>query len=60
MKCDRCGKETNIHTMSMFNTDNICMECKEKERNDPRYKKAVEAERAACMRGDYNFPGIGW
>jgi hypothetical protein len=44
--------------MSMFNEDCICMDCKEKERQDPEYKKAVEAEHEAVKRGDYNFPGI--
>ena len=60
MKCDRCGKETNMHTMSMFNTDNICMACKDEERKHPRYKEALEAEYAACKAGNMNFAGIGW
>jgi hypothetical protein len=45
--------------MSKFNTDIICMDCKDKEREHPQFKRAVDAELAACMRGDYNFPGIG-
>jgi hypothetical protein len=28
MNCNRCGKETNVHMMSMFNTEEICMDCK--------------------------------
>lgn len=59
MKCDRCHKDTNTWTMSMFNTQTICMECKEKERRSPRYKEALEAERAAVKAGNRNFPGIG-
>ena len=59
--CDRCGKPTNgVTIMSMFNTDIICMDCKREERNDPRYKQALEAERDACAHGNYNFKGIGW
>lgn len=40
--CDRCGKDLKGgRIMSMFNEDCICMDCKEKERQDPEYKKAV-------------------
>jgi len=58
--CDRCGKPTNgITIMSMFN-DVICMDCKKAEKENPRYKEAVEAERDACLHGNYNFKGIGF
>lgn len=46
--------------MSMFNTDCICPECKEKERRLPEYEDAVEAERKALLAGDRNFVGIGY
>jgi len=59
-RCDRCHKEAHITTMSFFNTQTICMECEEAERQNPRYKEAREKEEAAVKRGDYNFPGIGW
>jgi len=59
VKCDRCGKETRIHIMSMFNTEDICMECKDAEEKDPRYQEARAADEAAIRRGDFNFPGIG-
>lgn len=59
MICERCGKETNIHTTSMFNTQNICMECKEKERQHPMYEQALEADRAEVAKGNYSFQGIG-
>ena len=59
-KCERCGKETNCHTMSWFNTDLICMDCSKMEKEHPDYLKAREAELKACEAGDYNFPGIGW
>jgi hypothetical protein len=59
--CDRCGKPLNgCSIMSMYNTDIICMDCKREERNDPRYKRAVEADNAAIRSGNYNFKGIGW
>jgi hypothetical protein len=59
MICDRCKKETSIHTVSMFNTDVICPECKDKELKHPDYEHAREAEAAACREGNFNFPGIG-
>lgn len=45
--------------MSIFNTDTLCMPCKDKERNHPKYEEAREADNNAVKRGDYNFPGIG-
>lgn len=44
--CDRCGGDLSSgRTMSMFNTDCICMECKAKEQKLPEYKAATDAER---------------
>jgi hypothetical protein len=57
--CDRCHKETMSTIMSFFNNDVLCMDCKKKEKEHPRYAEAVQAEFDACKRGDYNFPGIG-
>lgn len=57
--CDRCGKPLTVRTMSMFNTDCICPECKEQERKNPRYKEAQEADLKAIKSGNYNFKGIG-
>jgi hypothetical protein len=45
--------------MSMFNTQDICMDCKEKETKHPDYQKANEAEIAACRAGNLNFKGVG-
>ncbi len=59
MRCDRCHKETDITTTSMFNTETLCMDCKDAETKDPRYEEARRAEEEACRRGDFNFPGIG-
>jgi hypothetical protein len=56
--CDRCGEPTNnITTMSMFNEDVICMNCKEKEKKDPEYEAAVEAEREQIKSGNTNYKG---
>ncbi|MCR5148661.1 MAG: gamma-glutamylcyclotransferase [Eubacterium sp.] len=58
-KCDRCGKIlSGGRIMSMFNTDCICMKCKEEERKDPDYHKAQEAELEQVKQGNINYPGI--
>ncbi len=57
--CDRCGNATKIHTISMFNTQSICMDCRKSERARPDYRKACEADRFAIMNGNWNFEGIG-
>ncbi len=57
--CDRCGKPLKSRTMSRFNTDCICHECDEAEKQMPEYKEAVEVEMKAIQEGDLNFPGIG-
>ena len=59
MKCERCGKETSAFIMSMFNTEMICMDCKDAEKKHPDYAKARDAEHAEVCRGNYNFCGIG-
>jgi len=57
--CDRCHQELKAgRTMSMFNEQCICTECAEKEKQDPEYKKAVEADQAEIRKGNYNFKGI--
>ena len=59
-KCDRCGGSLEEgRTMSMFNTQVICMTCKEKEQQREDYHKAVEADHAEIRKGNYNFEGIG-
>ncbi len=45
--------------MSFFNTQMICLACEAAEKAHPAYVAAHEAEVAACLRGDYNFPGVG-
>lgn len=58
--CDRCGKPlANGRTMSMYNTECICMECKRKETERADYKTACDADAKAIKNGDLNFPGIG-
>ena len=60
-RCDRRGGSLEGgRIMSMFNEDCICMDCHDKERKDPRFKEAVEAEHAEIRRGNFNFKGIGY
>ncbi len=58
--CDRCGESTthSSTTMSIFNTDVICMSCKDKERKDPEYKAASIAETEAYRNGVKDFQGV--
>ena len=59
--CDRCGGSlASGRTMSMFNTQCICNNCKKLEMQHPDYKKAVEAEHEAIKNGDRYFKGIGY
>ena len=58
-KCPRCEKETNITTMSWFNTDMICIECTDREKQHPDYEKAKQANYDAEKGGNMNFEGIG-
>jgi hypothetical protein len=43
----------------MFNTQDLCHDCKAAERNHPKYREAADAEMAAVRNGNYNFPGVG-
>ena len=56
--CDRCGKPLTVRTMSMFNTETICMDCAEAERKRPDYAAARDAEAAAVRAGNFNFKGV--
>ena len=57
--CDNCGGSLKEgRSMSMFSTQCLCIKCIDKERKDPDYKKAVEADHEQIKLGNYNFPGI--
>lgn len=59
-RCDRCGGPlSGGRTMSMYNTDTICMDCADEERKRSDYKTARDAEARAVRSGDRNFRGIG-
>ena len=43
--CERCGKDLKGgRIMSAFSEECICMECSDKEKQDPDYDKARKAE----------------
>lgn len=57
--CDRCaGSLKKGRIMSMFNTECICMDCCEKEKQDKDYEKAVKADNEEIKKGNYNYKGI--
>lgn len=59
--CDRCKKPLHgTRIMSMYNTDCICENCKNKETARDDYDVARDAEMNAVKAGNYNFPGIGY
>lgn len=45
--------------MSMFNTQMICIPCKDTEKQHPKYKEAEQADIEAIKNKNYNFEGIG-
>ena len=60
--CARCGADlTKVSSiMSKFNQDTICADaCKTREKANPNYKAADEAEIAAVRAGILNFVGVG-
>ncbi len=58
-QCDRCkGSLEGGRIMSAFNTECICMACKEEEMKRPDYEKAVKAEHEEIKKGNYNYKGI--
>ena len=58
-QCERCNTKTIATTGSYFNTQMICVECKDKEESHEKYNEAVEVEAEHVRNGNYNFEGIG-
>ncbi|MDW7670559.1 MAG: gamma-glutamylcyclotransferase [Bacillota bacterium] len=57
--CDRCGGSLKSgRIMSMYNTQCLCLACKEKETKEPDYNEAVEADHREIRKGNYNYKGI--
>jgi len=58
-RCPRCGGDLHCHSVSYFNTEDICCDCKTEERQLPGFAAAQAAEEAAVAGGNLNFPGVG-
>ncbi len=58
--CERCGQETRVFTMSWFNTEMICRDCDFKESQMKEIKHAKEVELQECLKGNFNFRGVGF
>ena len=57
--CDRCGSSLEDgRIMSMFSEECICLDCKEKEKEDKDYKKASDLENEQVKSGNYNYKGM--
>lgn len=57
--CDHCGGSLKGgRIMSMYNTDCICLSCKDKESKRADYGEAVEAEHKEIKKGNYNYKGF--
>jgi len=59
MCCERCGIETQVHMMSMFNKEKCCLSCIELEKAHPMYIVACKEEIKALSNGNWNYDGIG-
>ena len=44
--------------MSMYSTECICLDCKEKEKAREDYKQAAQAELDEVRKGNLNYKGI--
>ena len=57
--CECCGGSLEGgRIMSAFTEQCICIPCSEKEKVDPDYKKAVDADIAEIRKGNYNYKGL--
>ncbi len=59
MRCQRCGQNTVPWTISIFDSTKICVQCKRKEKDHPKYKEAIEIGMQHIKAKKYNFAGIG-
>lgn len=59
MTCQRCSKHTNLFIMSMYNEQEICMDCKKEETQRSDYAQALEMDEDEIRNGNFNFKGMG-
>lgn len=58
-QCARCGDKLTGWSMSYFDSERVCIYCKDVERNHPQHKEAIRREEQAVRNGNFNFSGIG-
>ena len=58
-RCERCGKKVIATIMSRFNLDVCCIPCADTEKKHPDYEHARDTEHNECVKGNYNFAGVG-
>ena len=57
--CDCCGGSLKSgRILSMYNSDCLCLPCKEKETKRSDYQEAVKADHEQIKKGNYNYKGI--
>jgi hypothetical protein len=56
--CPRCSKQSFVHTTSILNADEICLQCKAIERRHPLYLEAQQAEIEAVKQGAQEYQGL--
>ena len=57
--CDRCGASlSGGRIMSMYSSECICLNCKEKEKAREDYKQAAQAELDEVRKSNLNYKGI--
>lgn len=57
--CDRCGGSLKGgRIMSMYSTECLCMDCKDKESKRPDYGEGVKADHEEIKKGNYNYKGL--
>jgi len=58
-QCECCGGSLEGgRIMSRFNENCICIDCSDKEKQDPEYHRAVDADIAEIRKGNYNYKGL--
>ena len=57
--CGRCHALDVATTMSFFDEQMLCPECREDETFAPNYAAARDAQKAAVRWGNQRFPGVG-
>ena len=57
--CERCNIETQVLSMSWFNTQMICPRCGVIERAHPKFEEARSRERNEVENWNFNYEGIG-